>query len=687
MVLDYGTDPDANGNYPNEEIHNYYAALFEHVFDYYSKVMTKVPGDSFGNTIPPFSSTWCSWVTVPTKYYTTSTDADMLVLLELKENTGYAGAAAACLYDTAGNDRPYLCHITIDVTGFSKTPIDRIQDHYLLAHEVGHCLGFSSFAYQFYPNNQNNEMVTSRSVTMNNTNYTAYFFESPNLVSAIQTHADDTSITGVQIETQGSGGSAGSHFEKLHYNNEVMVAQLTGYQSSSIFWLSLLKDMGWYEVDLGFAEPFAWGQDEGAAFYDNSSCNTNFDEFCSVQWQVNCNQNFQSKTYCTATSFSDGCMINENWDNYNCLSTNAAEFWETAPSEQIGANSRCFETSTNGNNSGGCYISECIYDASNNFVRIDFNFGGSVHSCNPGDINVVVSGTTLTCPDADKFCASFGCKSNDDCSGNGRCMANGQCRCHSFFSGDKCDVKEPCPSSLTESMCNDVCPHTDPNDCEASSPPPPPTDDNASNLTGLVDKSIGLKNGCIMGWCSKCQQKLINGETTRCNRKDTYKFICLPYVLNDDDSEPHPEPTKQPKLRKCIRNACDNCASGNFGTDCLTENFYLYICDHLYFWDPNWTPPNISLSLLLHNTQLENDATSCSACLEANKGDSEKLKSCHDKCQHFIDDVNKALESDQSESFEEDSSQSSESGEDEPAVGANGSNHPDVQPVIDSYGI
>ena len=323
LVIDYGDNPDSNGNHEHEAEQRYYQDIvFPGVADYYSRVMKKQNPSSFGDNIPPFSSTWCNWVTVPNKQRTQSTNADMLVLLELKTQVPYAGAAAGCLLDTNGDYRPYVCHITINLDYVSFNPLNRIKDHYLLLHEIGHCLGFSSDDYQFYPNNQNNEMISNKTVNMNGTSYDAYYFTSPTLLQTIRDHANDQSIDGVQIETQGGNGSAGSHFEKLHYNNEAMVAQLTGYESSSKFWLALLKDMGWYDVDMGFAEPFEWGRDEGTDFYNNANCNgSNANEYCSTAGAYNCNQSFHGKTRCRTTSFSDNCLIKENFENIRIYKT------------------------------------------------------------------------------------------------------------------------------------------------------------------------------------------------------------------------------------------------------------------------------------------------------------------------------------------------------------------------------
>ena len=63
------------------------------------------------------------------------------------------------------------------------------------------------------------------------------------------------------LENQGNNSSAGVHFEKIHFGNELMVAQESGNSVLSRLTLALLEDTNWYKIDYSYTEYFDWGLD------------------------------------------------------------------------------------------------------------------------------------------------------------------------------------------------------------------------------------------------------------------------------------------------------------------------------------------------------------------------------------------------------------------------------------------
>jgi len=63
----------------------------------------------------------------------------------------------------------------------------------------------------------------------------------------------------VPLENDGDSGSAGSHFEKTLYFNEVMTGSTSTYMIYSGFTWSVLADSGWYGIDLKNADVFSAG--------------------------------------------------------------------------------------------------------------------------------------------------------------------------------------------------------------------------------------------------------------------------------------------------------------------------------------------------------------------------------------------------------------------------------------------
>jgi hypothetical protein len=73
--------------------------------------------------------------------------------------------------------------------------------------------------------------------------------------------------------------SAGGHWEKTLFGNEMMTASGSENSILSSITLGLLEDSGWYKVDYNMAGNLVWGKGQGCAFLDLSNGH-NFKEFC-----------------------------------------------------------------------------------------------------------------------------------------------------------------------------------------------------------------------------------------------------------------------------------------------------------------------------------------------------------------------------------------------------------------------
>ena len=59
----------------------------------------------------------------------------------------------------------------------------------------------------------------------NTSSATVYKLITPKVIAAAREHFGCSTINGVYLENEGDSGSAGAHFEKVHYGNELMTAQ------------------------------------------------------------------------------------------------------------------------------------------------------------------------------------------------------------------------------------------------------------------------------------------------------------------------------------------------------------------------------------------------------------------------------------------------------------------------------
>ena len=73
-----------------------------------------------------------------------------------------------------------------------------------------------------------------------------FVLKTPLLIKEAKQHFGCESLTGVVLENEGDSSSAGSHFEKLHYGNELMTPTKSGRPIISKLILALLQDTTWY---------------------------------------------------------------------------------------------------------------------------------------------------------------------------------------------------------------------------------------------------------------------------------------------------------------------------------------------------------------------------------------------------------------------------------------------------------
>ena len=74
--------------------------------------------------------------------------------------------------------------------------------------------------------------------------------------------------------------------------------------------LAVAKDSGWYQIDLGLADQFFWGKDEGCDMFQ-AEC-SKVSEFCSSLEESGCSDNHMYITQCFDSYFASECHLNIN---------------------------------------------------------------------------------------------------------------------------------------------------------------------------------------------------------------------------------------------------------------------------------------------------------------------------------------------------------------------------------------
>ena len=290
-------------------------------------------------TIQPFDRTGCDQFFAIPEYYTkTPVDADIIIFVTYEDvEESYLAYAAPCL-KRSSNNRPIVGFISINKKHvvMAKDQVDPMV--YLLIHEIFHILAMSPALYDSFQARQ--PVYAKETGTFNGQQTKRWKFITPKLVEVAKEYYDCESITGVYLENNGATGNVASHFEKLHTGNELMVAQDVGFDTISVFSLALFEDTGWYIVDHSKAEYLSWGKGKGCSFYNNSTCQETIGEYCDSHNTRNCSPDYLTKTYCLDTPYSDGCLINEYFDDFICATPHQLQ--KTSLYEEVSNESRCF---------------------------------------------------------------------------------------------------------------------------------------------------------------------------------------------------------------------------------------------------------------------------------------------------------------------------------------------------------
>eukprot|EP01065_Artemidia_motanka_P042692 TRINITY_DN5771_c0_g1_i3.p1 TRINITY_DN5771_c0_g1~~TRINITY_DN5771_c0_g1_i3.p1 ORF type:complete len:1240 (+),score=286.45 TRINITY_DN5771_c0_g1_i3:39-3722(+) len=188
--------------------------------------------------------------------------------------------ALACRMD--GSGRPIASLVNAVPSQFVPAPDQpSVRYRHLMTsvHELLHALGFSSSFYDSPGWFAEARAAAGGSVTKRVTKPDGRQLQKlvlPSVIAEAKSHFGCDTIDGLDIENQGGGGSAGSHWEQRILHGEVMVSTGTRETSSvSRITLAYFQDSGLYQVDYGKATEVPalwWGRSRGCSFID-ARCN------------------------------------------------------------------------------------------------------------------------------------------------------------------------------------------------------------------------------------------------------------------------------------------------------------------------------------------------------------------------------------------------------------------------------
>ena len=392
---------------------------------------TSVHGPS---TIPPFTSTHCdSLFEVPSQYSSKTTNADLLIFVNIiHEHSSFLAFAAPCKFEPTYN-RPVVGVITINETALRISPTDLEIFVLVLVHESLHILVISPNLYGLY--NIEGQAVVKELRNTPSGPMIAYKLRTPRIVDTARDHYNCSNLNSVYLEDEGSSASAGAHFEKIKFGNELMTSRISGYPVLSTFTFALMEDSGWYQVDHNKAQHLAFGNMAGCSFFEDK-CSISHAEFCNVPQSLACSKKYMGKTICKTSPFSNNCFIKEYESDIVC--TNQYNFIQTIAYEESGPFSRCFVAGDNRGVASGCFKAMC----ERGLVVIQIE--DSTLECTMSGEIIEYKDISIICPDIALFCNYMDKACTEDCNGFGICLIDNTCRCDYLYSGDYCETYVGC---------------------------------------------------------------------------------------------------------------------------------------------------------------------------------------------------------------------------------------------------
>ena len=130
-------------------------------------------------------------------------------------------------------------------------------------HELTHALGFLSGCFKYFPGGEENTIGSK----IDDIGITRYFIKTPKVIEFAKKFYGCDKIDGIEVEDQGTGGSAGSHWEGRVLLGEYMTSEYYEEEITiSEFTLALLEDSGWYKANYYTGGLFRFGKNKGCEF-------------------------------------------------------------------------------------------------------------------------------------------------------------------------------------------------------------------------------------------------------------------------------------------------------------------------------------------------------------------------------------------------------------------------------------
>lgn len=379
---------------------------------------------------------------------------DLYVIIKAQNDatTSYFAAASTCEQNAVVGPqfgRPVSGVYFLNFASMKGTTMYEYFYFTTYTHEFMHIIFFSAKLFKDYrdPSNPSASVPTTyyEKITVNGKDqYTKLKY--PNLVEFAKKYYRCDTLTYVPLEDGGGDGTAGSHWEKTFFPEDIMNPTIESPAKISPFTVEMIKASGWYTIVGDPASYYDWGKDDGCVL-TAGTCPTSY-EYCPAgtsQTANVCSTDFMGKSTCSNLADYFGTCLLKRKMEVSCL-LNVPEEINGGAEEIYGPHSRCilWQNKQSGETAAECHPIRCVDN------ELQFKLKSNItKSCRyPGEIITFSGQWQITCPDPLYICNQFANRCPMDCNGkNGFCLNGGKCFCFTGYSGADCGTCDSCKAS------------------------------------------------------------------------------------------------------------------------------------------------------------------------------------------------------------------------------------------------
>ena len=238
---------------------------------------------------------------------TANYDYILLTRFEINEFPPRVSAAAMPLLMHPETNRPVvgLMMVSTSPVFFDKANGEEYFSKVFI-HELTHAFGFLNDAFNFFPGGREQTLLTKK---VNNIERT--YIKTKKVIEVAKKYYGCNSIDGVEVEDQGTGGSAISHWESRILLGEYMTSvTYEDEMAISDFTLALLEDSGWFKPNYYSGGLLRFGKNKGCEFL-TSQC---------IDYQYTQNSLFEDEFFSYSLEFYPTCTTGRQSRAYNLFS-------------------------------------------------------------------------------------------------------------------------------------------------------------------------------------------------------------------------------------------------------------------------------------------------------------------------------------------------------------------------------